>query len=110
VEWVCGLRGHEMLCEVDVEFISDNFNLYGLRGDWTVPYRPSSDQTFCRTDVIPNYSDCLRIILDKSDESDLEADIQDDAFDLYGLIHSRYIITAHGLQAMVCAHSVRACQ
>ena len=96
-----------MLCEVDVEFISDNFNLYGLRGDWTVPYRPWSDRTFCRTDVIPNYSDCLRIILDKS-ESDQEVTLQ--AFDLYGLIHSRYIITAHGLQAMVCAHSVRACQ
>ena len=48
VQWFCGLKGNEFLCEVERSYIEDNFNLYGLR------------------EVIPNYRDCLNIILDKS--------------------------------------------
>ena len=44
-----------------------------------------------------------------SDESDLEGDLQTHAFDLYGLIHARYIITARGLDTMVRLSTVRLC-
>eukprot|EP00984_Skeletonema_dohrnii_P003894 scaffold1339_cov129-Skeletonema_dohrnii-CCMP3373.AAC.5 len=31
IQWFCGLKGHEMFCEVERAYIEDGFNLYGLR-------------------------------------------------------------------------------
>lgn len=79
----CGLKGHEMFCEVERSFIEDGFNLYGLRAS------------------VNNFSDCLDLILDRigPDDSD-DSHLTQSAFILYGLIHARYIVTAHGLDAM----------
>jgi len=81
--WFCGLKGHEMFCEVERSYIEDGFNLYGLRA------------------TVPNFSDCLDLILDRigPDDSD-DSHLTQSACTLYGLIHARYIITAHGLDAM----------
>lgn len=83
IQWFCGLKGHEMFCEVERSYIEDGFNLYGLRS------------------VVPNFSDCLDLILDRigADDSD-DSHLTQSACTLYGLIHARYIITAHGLDAM----------
>ena len=79
----CGLKGHEMFCEVERSYIEDGFNLYGLRA------------------AVSNFSDCLDLILDRigPDDSD-DSHLTQSACTLYGLIHARYIITAHGLDAM----------
>jgi hypothetical protein len=79
----CGLKGHEMFCEVERSYIEDGFNLYGLRT------------------CVSNFSDCLDLILDRigPDDSD-DSRLTQSACTLYGLIHARYIITAHGLDAM----------
>jgi hypothetical protein len=79
----CGLKGHEMFCEVERSYIEDGFNLYGLRA------------------CVSNFSDCLDLILDRigPDDSD-DSHLTQNACTLYGLIHARYIITAHGLDAM----------
>ena len=78
-----GLKGHEMFCEVERSYIEDGFNLYGLRA------------------CVSNFSDCLDLILDRigPDDSD-DSHLTQNACTLYGLIHARYIITAHGLDAM----------
>jgi casein kinase II subunit beta len=80
----CGLKGHEMFCEVERSYIEDGFNLYGLR--------------VC----VSNFSDCLDLILDRigPDEDSDDSHLTQSACTLYGLIHARYIITAHGLDAM----------
>ena len=83
IQWFCGLKGHEMFCEVERSYIEDGFNLYGLRT------------------CVSNFSDCLDLILDRigPDASD-DSHLTQNACTLYGLIHARYIITAHGLDAM----------
>ena len=73
-----------MFCEVERSYIEDGFNLYGLRA------------------CVSNFSDCLDLILDRigpDDDSD-DSHLTQSACTLYGLIHARYIITAHGLDAM----------
>jgi hypothetical protein len=83
IDRFCGLKGHEMFCEVERSYIEDGFNLYGLRA------------------CVSNFSDCLDLILDRigPDDSD-DSHLTQSACALYGLIHARYIITAHGLDAM----------
>lgn len=88
VPWFCSLEGHEFLAEAEEDFIRDNFNLYGLRPK------------------IPHYREALEMIL--SPETPDEEDLQDEAFlelyqnasDLYGLIHSRFILSPRGLAIM----------
>jgi len=86
----CGLKGHEMFCEVERSYIEDGFNLYGLRA------------------CVSNFSDCLDLILDRigPDDSD-DSHLTQSACTLYGLIHARYIITAHGLDAMYNKYAVK---
>jgi len=90
IQWFCGLRGHEMFCEVERSYIEDGFNLYGLRA------------------CVQNFSDCLDLILDRigPDDSD-DSHLTQSACTLYGLIHARYIITAHGLDAMYNKYAVK---
>ncbi|TYZ64313.1 hypothetical protein PybrP1_002278 [[Pythium] brassicae (nom. inval.)] len=82
VQWFCSLAGNEHFCEVAQSYIEDSFNLYGLRA------------------LVPNYQDALNIILDMTDIP-YDEDVPAYAAELYGLIHARYIITAHGLDAML---------
>jgi hypothetical protein len=83
IQWFCGLKGHEMFCEVERSYIEDGFNLYGLRA------------------CVANFSDCLDLILDRigPDDSD-DSHLTQSACTLYGLIHARYLITSHGLDGM----------
>jgi hypothetical protein len=89
VNWFVRIRGNEFFCEVDDEYIQDDFNLMGLSA------------------LVPYYDYALDLILDDEhpnqlllSEEQLEM-VDSSAEMLYGLIHARYIVTAKGLQAMV---------
>lgn len=84
IPWFCSLKGNEFFCEVDEEFVSDAFNLTGLEK------------------YIPNFDSALDIILDAEPPNDVRLSedqremIENDAENLFGLIHSRFILTARG--------------
>eukprot|EP00742_Colponemidia_sp_Colp-10_P000307 GILJ01000344.1.p1 GENE.GILJ01000344.1~~GILJ01000344.1.p1 ORF type:complete len:260 (+),score=18.85 GILJ01000344.1:119-781(+) len=82
ISWFCSLEGHEFFVEVDIDYIKDSFNLYGLRA------------------VVSNYDEAMEMIIspdpptddELQDESYLE--IYRDSTDLYGLIHARFITSS----------------
>ncbi|XP_018433491.2 putative casein kinase II subunit beta-4 isoform X2 [Raphanus sativus] len=89
ISWFCNLRGNEFFCEVDEDYVQDDFNLCGLSGQ------------------VPYYDYALDLILDvESSNSDMFTEEQNELVEsaaemLYGLIHVRYILTTKGLTAML---------
>ncbi|BFZ55491.1 casein kinase 2 regulatory subunit [Savitreella phatthalungensis] len=111
ITWWCTHLGHEYFCEVPEEFIEDDFNMTGLHT------------------AVANYREAFELILDlepdEDDEEDSDLDgkghanghagggrggggrsaadqsaIEASAELLYGLIHSRYIVSRAGLASM----------
>ncbi|KAL1354439.1 putative casein kinase II subunit beta-4 isoform X1 [Arachis duranensis] len=89
IAWFCSLRGNEFFCEVDDDYIQDDFNLCGLSSQ------------------VPYYDYALDLILDvDSSHGDIFTEEQNELIEsaaemLYGLIHARYILTGRGMAAML---------
>ena len=85
ISWFCSLAGNQFFCEIDKGYIDDAFNLFGLK-----QYFPK------------DYSKAMDIILDRLGPAEAESEeLSRAAAMLFGLIHSRYILTSHGLEVMV---------
>ncbi|XP_073060881.1 casein kinase II subunit beta-1-like [Primulina eburnea] len=89
ISWFCNLRGNEFFCEVDDDYIQDDFNLCGLSSQ------------------VPYYDYALDLILDvESSHGDMLNEehnelVESAAEMLYGLVHVRYVLTSKGMAAML---------
>ncbi len=87
IQWFVSLKGNEFICEVEEEYIQDEFNLTGINA------------------IVPFYNYALDMVLDVDIPTDRFTEEQLEAIEasteiLYGLIHARYILTARGMQRM----------
>ena len=85
ITWFCSQKGHEYFCEVDEEFIRDEFNLTGLNT------------------IVPHYRLSIDIILDYESIENVGTSrkkIERCTEILYGLIHARFILTHKGMKYM----------
>ncbi|KAJ3194025.1 casein kinase 2 regulatory subunit [Irineochytrium annulatum] len=85
IEWFLSLKGNDLFCEVDEEYILDRFNLTGLNTE------------------VPHYTAAYELMTDSLDEDlpdETRAEIEASSRHLYGLIHARFVITNRGLHKM----------
>eukprot|EP01013_Petalomonas_cantuscygni_P037087 TRINITY_DN6784_c0_g1_i1.p2 TRINITY_DN6784_c0_g1~~TRINITY_DN6784_c0_g1_i1.p2 ORF type:complete len:228 (-),score=22.48 TRINITY_DN6784_c0_g1_i1:1467-2150(-) len=88
ISWFCALEGNEFFCEVDDDYVQDDFNLVGL------------------PELVEDFDLSIELILDLADAAveklteQQQQRLEQSAEQLYGLIHARFIVTTAGLDAM----------
>lgn len=92
IEEFLSLEGHELFCEVDVEFIVDRFNLTGIN--------TGTERLQNMITIVTGYSDSFDEI-----DGEVEDNMQEEmARQFYGLVHARYILSTRGIQRMLAKY------
>lgn len=100
--WVsrfCKQEKNTYFCEVDNDFITDAFNLYGINNDFHL-YKQALSVILNETELAGNSSMCC-VFGSLLAELDMD-EVEETAKAVYGMIHARFLVTNAGLEAMVC--------
>lgn len=98
ISWFCSLKGNEFFCEVDEDYIQDEFNLCGLSSQ--VPYYEQAiDMILDLENDMGNFLSKFNFLEDKFSIEEQEI-VEQSSEVLYGLIHARFILTNRGQQLM----------
>jgi casein kinase II subunit beta len=107
ISWFTSLRGNDFFCEVDEEYIQDDFNLTGLSN--MVPYYDYALDVMLDVEIplgeLP-YPYFLRYMNHNCNFIETLSEqhqvvVETAAEVLYGLIHARFILTSRGMLKMV---------
>lgn len=101
IEWFCSLENHKFVEPIDPQFLLNPDNHIDL-------YQKSNSLNF---NPLPKqrFADCLKLILASHAPSaqDLEnqnfEQLQQEAFEVYSLMHARYIRSPEGKQPLLCS-------
>ena len=99
--WVsrfCKQEKNTYFCEVDNDFITDAFNLYGINNDFHL-YKQALSMILNETELAGNNGVCC-VSLFPVAELDMD-EVRETANVVYGMIHARFLVTNAGLEAMV---------
>ena len=88
VQWFLSQEDHEFLLEVERDFIADKMNLIGLRDYFSTKEKYNDSLKLLMSSKIPNEEDI-------HNQKFLE--LNQDASNLYCLIHARFVLSPTGL-------------
>lgn len=104
--WVssfCSRRENQYFCEVEDSFINDSFNLYGINSEFHL-YKQALSIILGEYTSEASNGGCLKAASQIAEID--EAELENTANYVYGMIHARYILTTPGIEAMVLTSSV----
>lgn len=94
----CSKRENQYFCEVEDSFISDAFNLYGINSEFHL-YKQALSVILGEYTSEASNGEGLEVDLGVAEID--EAELENTANYVYGMIHARYILTTSGIEAMV---------
>lgn len=104
IQWFCSLEGNEFIVEIEEDYIRDPFNLYGLKHKFEASRFKYSKHYIILIEIAWNLFFPLMLHLNMIYRMKRKTlaisyrflELSQDASDIYGMIHARFILSPRG--------------